>query len=94
MLILLCSVGLNCLWPPSVACLHVSDIGLSSTSYKNIYDPDVQCLVMLLVRCFQGYQSLQSYRIANILWNQGRKVLALALQSRISEVKHDFLISR
>jgi len=34
----------------------------------------------------KGYQSLQSYRIANILWNQGRKVLALALQSRISEV--------
>ncbi|XP_039780117.1 probable serine acetyltransferase 2 isoform X1 [Panicum virgatum] len=34
----------------------------------------------------KGYQSLQSYRIANVLWNQGRKVLALALQSRISEV--------
>nr|XP_010943926.1 probable serine acetyltransferase 2 isoform X4 [Elaeis guineensis] len=34
----------------------------------------------------QGYHSLQSYRIAHALWNQGRKVLALALQSRISEV--------
>ncbi|VAI24799.1 unnamed protein product [Triticum turgidum subsp. durum] len=34
----------------------------------------------------QGYHSLQSYRIAHVLWNQGRKVLALALQSRISEV--------
>jgi serine O-acetyltransferase len=44
---------------------------------------------MLLVCCFQGYQSLQSYRIANVLWNQGRKVLALALQSRISEVNPD-----
>jgi serine O-acetyltransferase len=29
---------------------------------------------------------VQSYRIAHVLWNQGRKVLALALQSRISEV--------
>ncbi|XP_010918238.1 probable serine acetyltransferase 2 [Elaeis guineensis] len=34
----------------------------------------------------KGYHSLQSYRIAHALWNQGRKVLALALQSRISEV--------
>lgn len=34
----------------------------------------------------KGYHSLQSYRIAHALWNQGRKILALALQSRISEV--------
>lgn len=34
----------------------------------------------------KGYHSLQSYRVANALWNQGRKILALALQSRISEV--------
>ncbi|XXG39150.1 hypothetical protein AAC387_Pa01g0186 [Persea americana] len=34
----------------------------------------------------KGYHSLQSYRIAHSLWNQGRKILALALQSRISEV--------
>uniref|UniRef100_A0ACD5TTL7 Uncharacterized protein n=1 Tax=Avena sativa TaxID=4498 RepID=A0ACD5TTL7_AVESA len=34
----------------------------------------------------KGYHALQSYRIAHVLWNQGRKVLALALQSRISEV--------
>uniref|UniRef100_B9I1J9 Serine O-acetyltransferase n=1 Tax=Populus trichocarpa TaxID=3694 RepID=B9I1J9_POPTR len=34
----------------------------------------------------QGYHSLQSYRVAHVLWNQGRTVLALALQSRISEV--------
>ncbi|KAE8808379.1 serine acetyltransferase [Hordeum vulgare] len=41
----------------------------------------------------KGYHSLQSYRIAHVLWNQGRKVLALALQSRISEVNLDFLRS-
>ncbi|KAJ4773889.1 Serine acetyltransferase [Rhynchospora pubera] len=34
----------------------------------------------------KGYHSVQSYRIAHALWKQGRKVLALALQSRISEV--------
>ncbi|CAN1330812.1 Serine acetyltransferase 2, partial [Linum perenne] len=34
----------------------------------------------------QGYHSLQSYRVAHVLWNTGHKVLALALQSRISEV--------
>ncbi|KAI4381154.1 hypothetical protein MLD38_007260 [Melastoma candidum] len=34
----------------------------------------------------KGYHSLQSYRIAHALWNQGRKVLALSLQSRNSEV--------
>ncbi|KAJ0966745.1 hypothetical protein J5N97_023662 [Dioscorea zingiberensis] len=34
----------------------------------------------------KGYHSLQSYRVAHALWNQGRSILALALQSRISEV--------
>lgn len=34
----------------------------------------------------KGYHSLQSYRVAHALWKHGRKVLALALQSRISEV--------
>ena len=35
---------------------------------------------------FKGFQALQSYRVAHWLWNQGRKSLALCLQSRISEV--------
>lgn len=35
---------------------------------------------------FKGYHSLQSYRIANWLWRQDRKSLALYLQSRISEL--------
>ncbi|KAJ3681965.1 hypothetical protein LUZ60_014538 [Juncus effusus] len=34
----------------------------------------------------KGYHSIQSYRIAHALWNRGRRILALALQSRISEV--------
>jgi len=38
------------------------------------------------VLCPQGYHALQVHRIAHALWHQGRKVLALALQSRVSEV--------
>ncbi|XLR02421.1 hypothetical protein HN51_057245 [Arachis hypogaea] len=34
----------------------------------------------------KGYHSLQVYRVAHALWGEGRKVLALALQSRVSEV--------
>jgi len=34
---------------------------------------------------FKGFQALQSYRLANILWKQGRRHLALHLQSRMSE---------
>jgi serine O-acetyltransferase len=34
---------------------------------------------------FKGYHALQAYRIANHLWNQNRRPLALQLQSRISE---------
>ncbi|KAK7346289.1 hypothetical protein VNO80_20805 [Phaseolus coccineus] len=41
------------------------------------------CLALLHMK---GYQSLQVYRVAHALWGQGRKVLALALQSRVSEV--------
>ena len=35
---------------------------------------------------FKGYQAIQSYRIANWLWRQGREALALYLQSRMSEL--------
>lgn len=35
---------------------------------------------------FKGFQSLQAYRMAHHLWQQGRRSLALYLQSRISEV--------
>lgn len=41
------------------------------------------CWVLLYLK---GYHSLQSYRVAHALWNQGRRLLAMALQSRISEV--------
>lgn len=35
---------------------------------------------------FKGYHALQSYRVAHYLWNHDRRVLAMTLQSRISEV--------
>ncbi len=35
---------------------------------------------------FKGFHALQSYRAANWFWKQGRTSLALAMQSRISEV--------
>lgn len=35
---------------------------------------------------FKGYHAIQTHRIGHVLWNEGRKVLALALQARISEV--------
>ena len=35
---------------------------------------------------FKGFHALQSYRIAHWLWQEGRKALALYLQSRISEI--------
>ncbi|PRQ47246.1 putative serine O-acetyltransferase [Rosa chinensis] len=41
------------------------------------------CSALLYLK---GYHALQVYRVAHSLWSQGRKVLALALQSRVSEV--------
>ncbi|KAH7519836.1 hypothetical protein FEM48_Zijuj08G0079400 [Ziziphus jujuba var. spinosa] len=50
-------------------------------------DRDPSCLsYCTALLYFKGYHSLQVHRVAHALWNQGRKVLALALQSRISEV--------
>ncbi|CAK9217231.1 unnamed protein product, partial [Sphagnum troendelagicum] len=37
---------------------------------------------------FKGYLACQAYRVAHRLWKQGRTALALAVQSRISEVFH------
>lgn len=50
-------------------------------------DRDPACLSYCSALLYlKGYHSLQVHRVAHALWNQGRKVLALALQSRISEV--------
>ncbi|KAJ8771001.1 hypothetical protein K2173_023326 [Erythroxylum novogranatense] len=50
-------------------------------------DRDPACLSYCSALLYlKGYQSLQSHRVAHVLWSQGRKILALALQSCISEV--------
>ncbi|KAG5108385.1 hypothetical protein JHK84_045292 [Glycine max] len=50
-------------------------------------DRDPACLSYCSALLYmKGYQSLQVYRVAHALWGQGRKVLASALQSRVSEV--------
>ena len=41
----------------------------------------VQCLLF-----FKGFQAIHVYRVAHWMWKKGRKRLALALQSRMSEV--------
>lgn len=46
-------------------------------------DHYTQCMLY-----FKGYHAVQSHRIAHYLWKRGRRALALALQSRISEVFH------
>ena len=41
----------------------------------------VQCLVF-----FKGFQAIQVHRVAHWMWKRGRRALAVALQSRMSEV--------
>ena len=41
----------------------------------------VQCLLF-----FKGFQAIQVQRVANWMWKRGRKALAVALQSRTSDV--------
>ncbi|XP_050369672.1 serine acetyltransferase 2-like [Argentina anserina] len=41
------------------------------------------CSALLYLK---GYHALQVYRVAHSLWSQGRRILALALQSLVSEV--------
>ncbi|XP_010531004.1 PREDICTED: serine acetyltransferase 2-like [Tarenaya hassleriana] len=61
-----------------------SSIRLDVQAFK---ERDPACLsYSSAILYLKGYHGIQAYRIAHKLWNQGRTVLALALQSRISEV--------
>ncbi|GLI63802.1 hypothetical protein VaNZ11_006887 [Volvox africanus] len=54
-----------------------------------VYDRDPACdRYTQAILYFKGFQAVQSYRIAHWLWQKGRKSLALAIQSRMSEVFH------
>lgn len=51
------------------------------------YERDAACDQYLMpVLYFKGFHALQSYRVAHWLWQQGRRMLALHFQSRMSEV--------
>lgn len=51
-----------------------------------VYDRDPACdKFTMCVLYFKGFQAIQSHRLAHWLWLKGRKSLALAIQSRISE---------
>ncbi|WJX55877.1 serine/threonine-protein kinase HAL4/sat4 [Trifolium repens] len=50
-------------------------------------DRDPACLSYCsAILYMKGFHALQVYRVAHALWHQGRQILALALQSRVSEV--------
>jgi len=54
-----------------------------------VWDRDPACERYIQVMLFfKGFQAVQAYRIAHVLWKRGRRPLALALQSRISDVFH------
>ncbi|HEY1736444.1 MAG TPA: serine O-acetyltransferase [Methylovirgula sp.] len=48
-------------------------------------DPACQRLIEPLLY-FKGFHAIQTYRLAHVLWNEGRSDFALYLQSRCSEV--------
>lgn len=48
-------------------------------------DPAVSTFLPVLIH-FKGFQALQVHRLAHYLWKNGRKELALFMQSRTSEV--------
>lgn len=54
---------------------------------KAVKERDPACISF--VHCllnFKGFLACQAHRVAHKLWNRGRKVLALLIQSRVSEV--------
>ena len=63
-------------------CTALADCCLMTASTQ---DPACSFLCHALLY-FKGYHAIQAHRIAHALWGRGQKVLALALQSRMSEV--------
>ncbi|KAG2438001.1 hypothetical protein HXX76_005615 [Chlamydomonas incerta] len=65
---------------PDVRCAALSDLAACRER-----DPACSSYSHALLY-FKGYHAIQTQRIAHALWNRKQKVMALALQSRISEV--------
>ncbi|KAG2433458.1 hypothetical protein HXX76_008515 [Chlamydomonas incerta] len=54
-----------------------------------VYDRDPACdSFSQAMLYFKGFQAIQCQRVAHWLWRKGRKALALAIQSRMSEAFH------
>jgi len=52
-----------------------------------VFERDPACHRMLQpILFFKGYQAVQAYRIANFLWQRGRRDMAFFIQMRMSEV--------
>ncbi|CAM8985280.1 unnamed protein product [Rhodiola kirilowii] len=62
-------------------------MGAVEDDLKAVKERDPACVSF--VHCllnFKGFHACQAHRVAHKLWTQGRKVLALMIQSRVSEV--------
>ncbi|MFN4011916.1 MAG: serine O-acetyltransferase [Pannonibacter sp.] len=70
------------------ALISESDLGeIFRVDIMAVFDRDPACNRLLEpVLYFKGFHALQTHRLANWLWRQGRKDFALYLQSRSSEV--------
>jgi hypothetical protein len=53
--------------------------------YCGLQDPACTSYSQALLY-YKGYHAIQTHRIAHALWMRGQKVMAVALQSRMSEV--------
>lgn len=79
------AVDLHRLFVPIFAIPAVGAASRQDLSAVVERDPAAQSLAIPFLH-FKGYQSLQAYRIAHHLWNNGRQDLALYLQGRIAMV--------
>ncbi len=67
---------------PSILDALVADV-------QAVYDRDPACEELAqAVLYFKGFQAVQAHRVGHWLWGAGRRTLAVALQSRVSEVLH------
>jgi len=64
---------------------EVLDAAFEDVAVIREKDPSC-CSYSSAVLYFKGFHALQVHRISHALWNRGRKILALSLQSRVSEV--------
>eukprot|EP00270_Netrium_digitus_P009569 TRINITY_DN2915_c0_g1_i1.p1 TRINITY_DN2915_c0_g1~~TRINITY_DN2915_c0_g1_i1.p1 ORF type:complete len:416 (+),score=92.47 TRINITY_DN2915_c0_g1_i1:259-1506(+) len=69
------------------SCPHIGEAVRADLVAVRKRDPACRSYTDCLLN-FKGFLACQTHRAAHELWLQGRKALALALQSRVSEVFH------